>query len=409
MVEAADGLCMHIFSAFFKTTDPLLWGYITMRISSLYGFIFVFILVWIEFFSSALVVRISETGSADNASCLEANATLPCKSLVFALGVLNNTRYQNETEFTLLLEDKNHSLRERIKINQTSPSRSVYLKSSSSTGLTVIRCEDMLAGIEIGSNSSKTRNINFQNLKFQNCGSRFFAAVVLIQNSVDINFTNCIFQHNNQAGINAFDSQVAIERCHFFNNTSNGNNSGENYTEGVTTAGGGAGFLFQDAKNLSLIVRNSIFEFNAAVTNKTDNFVAPSFDVSQLISGGGGLLIVFRKKAQHCWALIENSRFSNNSATFGGGLYLEQSNIATRNKFTVINSNFTGNTAGQTAGGISFTQWNNASSISTIFKNCIVSENESKRGAGMNVFSMTFDAAHDNSVLRLDMIGERYY
>ena len=361
-----------------------------------------FILVWIEFLSCAFVVRISEPGGTDNTSCLEPNATLPCKSLVFALGALNNTRYQNETEFTFLVEDKVYLLRERIKINQTSASRNVYLKSSNLFGLTVIRCEDMLAGIEIGSNSSKTRNINFQNLEFQNCGSRLFAAVVLIKNSVDVNFTNCAFRHNKQAGINAFDSQVAIESCYFFNNTSNGNNSGENYTEGVTTAGGGAGFLFQDAKNLSLIVRNSIFEFNAAVTNNTDNFVAPSFDVSQLISGGGGLLIVFRKKAQHCWALIEHSRFSNNNATFGGGLYLEQSNVATRNKFTVINSNFTGNTAGQAAGGISFTQWDNASSISTIFKNCIISENESKKDAGMRVFSMTFDATHDNSVLRLE-------
>ena len=353
--------------------------------------------------SDGLMVRVSENG-ADDISCRESNATFPCRSLGFALEALKDSSNRNETIFTFLVDAGSvYSLNERVKINQTSTSVIVYLKSSSNStgGRSIIRCADAKAGIEIGSNTSNTRNINFVDLEFQNCSFRSVAAVVLIWNSRDINFTNCVFRNNTKAGINAFDSSVAIERCHFLNNTSNGYNSGEPYIEGVTSAGGGAGFLYQRAWNLSLIVKDSIFEFNSAVTDDTTEFVAPTYHVSQnIILGGGGFLVVFRKNAQFCRAWIENTRFANNSATIGGGLYVEQSDLAMGNHFTMVSSNLSGNTAGQAAGGLSLSQWNNASSFTTVFKNCIVSENEAQRGAGMNVFFMNSDATYNDSVLR---------
>ena len=353
--------------------------------------------------SDGLMVRVSENG-ADDISCRESNATFPCRSLGFALEALKDSSNRNETIFTFLVDAGSvYSLNERVKINQTSTSVIVYLKSSSNStgGRSIIRCADARAGIEIGSNTSNTRNINFVDLEFQNCSFRSVAAVVLIWNSRDINFTNCVFRNNTKAGINAFDSSVAIERCHFLNNTSNGYNSGEPYIEGVTSAGGGAGFLYQRAWNLSLIVKDSIFEFNSAVTDDTTEFVAPTYHVSQnIILGGGGFLVVFRKNAQFCRAWIENTRFANNSATVGGGLYVEQSDLAMGNHFTMVSSNLSGNTAGQAAGGLSLSQWNNASSFTTVFKNCIVSENEAQRGAGMNVFFMNSDATYNDSVLR---------
>ena len=353
--------------------------------------------------SDGLVVRVSGTGT-DDKSCRKSNATFPCRSLGFAFEALKDSSNRNETMFTFLVDAGNvYSLNESVKINQTSTSVIVYLKSSSNStgGRSIIRCADAKAGIEIGSNTSNTRNINFVDLEFQNCSFRSVAAVVLIWNSRDINFTNCVFRNNTKAGINAFDSSVAIERCHFLNNTSNGYNSGETYMEGVTSAGGGAGFLYQEAWNLSLIVKDSIFEFNSAVTNDTREFVAPTYLVSQnIILGGGGFLVVFRKNAQLCWAWIENTRFANNSATIGGGLYVEQSDLAMGNHFIMVSSNLSGNTAGQAAGALSLSQWNNASSFTTVFKNCIVSENEAQRGAGMNVFFMNSDATYNDSVLR---------
>ena len=244
-------------------------------------------LVLAEFLSVALVIRVSETGN-DSSSCWESNGTMPCRTLGHALGALRNAKSCNETMFTVLIEDQVYYLAERVNITQTSPTKSVFLKSSDRS---VITCKHPFAGIDIGTrqtevndtNANRTRNVFFQNLEFENCGPNL-AAVVLIWNSVDIHFMNCVFRHNKQAGINAFDSGVTIENCHFLNNTSNCLSSNENYTAGVTAAGGGAGFLLFAAKNLSLIIKHSIFELNAAVVKDSRrHFVAPSFDVSRLL------------------------------------------------------------------------------------------------------------------------------
>ncbi|KAJ7323738.1 hypothetical protein OS493_030860 [Desmophyllum pertusum] len=356
--------------------------------------------------STALVIRVSKTTGHDNSSCLLSNASRPCKTVAFALNATEDNRNRNETGFTFSIEDQVYSLEERVHITQTSPNKSIDLKSSHSNGSNV-RCVDAYAGIEIGSRAAshinKTRNINFINLQFENCGPHF-AAVVIIWNSVDINFTNCVFKYNRQGGINAFDSGVTIDGCLFLNNTSNGYNSSEKFKEGITTAGGGAGFLFRDSVSLYLIIRGSIFTFNSAVTNDSADFVAPSSDVNHFVSSGGGLVVVFLKKTNHCGIVIEDSIFSNNSATFGGGVYFAETNMASQNNFSITNSSFTRNTAGQTGGGLLFSQWDYASSITTIFKNCTVSENQSRRGAGMNVFLMNYDQTPNDSVLKFDTV-----
>ena len=373
-----------------------------MRVNNIRIIRFFLSLVWTELVSSSLVVRISKIRGHDYSSCWISNATTPCKSVDYALGALQESRNSNETIFTFSIEDQIYSLENRVQISQTSKEKIIFLKSGNPSARNIIRCEDKVAGIDIRTKDSahhKTRNIHFQNLEFQNCGPHT-AAVVLIWNSIDISFTNCVFGHNTQAGMNAYDSGVIIENCTFVNNTSNGRNSNEEYKEGVDSAGGGAGFLYHNAVNLSLIIRNSIFESNAAVTNTSLHFIAPSSNVSHFTTGGGGIIVVFRRTATDCRVVIDNSVFLNNTATYGGGIYFADSNMAVRNTYTVTNSNFSGNYAGQTGGGLIFSQWDNASSTTTVFKNCIISENTSKRGAGMNVFLMNYDSKPNDSVLR---------
>ena len=227
---------------------------------------------------------------------------------------------------------------------------------------------------------------------------------MLIWNSINVDFTNCVFRHNTQAAINSFDSAVAIDTCLFSNNTSNLQNPSEQYRRGVNSAGGGAGFLFRDSANLTVVVKNSVFDSNAAVTNNSNDFIAPSSNVTHFSSCGGGLLVVFSNKAENCQVLIDNTVFKKNTATYGGGLYLANTNLAVRNSFMVTNSNFTGNQAGQTGGGALFSQWDKASKITTIYRKCIFSENESQRGAGMNVFLMNYDVTPNDSILRLVLV-----
>ena len=380
-----------------------------MHFSSSYAVRFFLHLVWtliIGLESTALVIRVSKTTGHDNSSCLLSNASRPCKTVAFALNATEDNRNRNETGFTFSIEDQDYSLEERVHITQTSPNKSIDLKSSNSTR-SIVRCVDIHAGFEIGSRAAshinKTRNINFINLQFENCGPHF-AAVVIIWNSVDINFTNCVFKCNRQGGINAFDSGVTIDSCLFLNNTFNGYNSSEKFKEGITTAGGGAGFLFRNSVSLYLIIRSSIFTSNSAVTNDSVDYIAPSSNISHFASAGGGLLVIFRNETNQCRVVIEDSIFSKNTATLGGGVYFADTNMASRNNFSITNSSFIRNTAGQTGGGLIFSQWDCASSITTIFKNCTVSENQSRRGAGMNVFLMNYDQTPNDSVLKFDTV-----
>ena len=364
-------------------------------------------LVWIfiGFESAAVVIRVSKITGNDDLSCLVPYAARPCRSVKFALNATKDNRNRNETNFTFSIEDPVYDLEERVKIIQTSPDKNFILKSNHSDG-TIIHCLNISAGIEIGSRHdfvNKTRNITFVNLGFENCGPRF-AAAVIIWNSTEINFVNCVFKDNKQAGINGFDSGVTIDSCLFMNNTSNRQNSSEKFIDGITTAAGGAGFLFRYGVSLSVIIRSSNFTLNSAVTNKSTHFVAPSSNVSHFTTAGGGLLVVFLQKTDHCRVVIEDTTFSNNSATYGGGVYFANTNVASRNSYFIRNSRFLKNIAGQTGGGVIFSQWDNASSITTIFKNCTVSENQSKRGAGMNVFLMNYDGRANDSVLRFDTV-----
>ena len=352
-------------------------------------------LLWVfigfESTCTAVVIRISKTAGYDNSSCLASNATMPCQTITFALDAVKDSNYTN---FTFSIEDKVYSLEQRVTIIQTNPGKNIILKSNHSTGST-IHCMNIFAGFDIGSPHdlvNKTRNINFVNLEFKNCGPHF-AAAVIIRNSVEINFTNCAFKDNRQAGMNGFDSGVTIDSCHFVNNTSN-------YPT-HPTSGGGASFFFHNAISLSVIIRSSDFTFNSVTTNNLRNFVNLS---SCCDSNGGGLLIKFLHNARGCRVVIQDTMFSNNSARFGGGVYFEDSNMMSRNNLSITNSIFLRNMAEEAGGGLMFARWDNASSITATLKNCTVSENQSYRGAGMDVFLMNKNEKPTGSVLRFDTV-----
>ena len=357
------------------------------------------LLLWVFFIGfestcSAVVIRVSNNGY-DNSSCLASNATTPCKTIKFALNAIKES---NETDFIFSIEDEVYYLEQRVKIIQTSPDRNITLKSNQSSGST-IQWMNIFAGFAIGSllySANRSRNINFVNLEFENCGPRFAAAVV-IWKSVEINFTNCVFKHNKQAGLCGYDSGVVIDSCHFLNNTPNHQTN--------STSGGGARFFLRNAISLSVIIRSSNFALNSVAMNNSTEFRWPC--TNQSICNyhlGGGLLIMFQESASGCRVVIQDTIFSSNSATFGGGMYFADSDMTSRNNFSITNSTFLRNMAAEAGGGLMFTRLDTSSSITAIFKNCTVSENQSERGAGMNVFFMNKNEKSTDSVLRFDTV-----
>ena len=362
---------------------------------------------WITAAASVTNVSISQEFGVDDKRCFRANGTRPCKSISFALGILNDVAFYKETLFILSIRDKYHALLSQVNISQPRVDRLVFLTSADDSSTTVISSGSEFSGLIIGTQTgSTTHNIHVSNIEFQQF-SASLAAVVLMWNSNNITFTNCVFEDNERSGINAFDSGVTVEGCVFSNNTANAHQTCQ-FSPGVTSVAGGAGFVYENANGLNVIVRKTTFTGNSAAVNDTDKVVIPASGsfVSVLNYLGGGLLISFHGKAKSNRALVENSVFATNNATAGGGLYLAVDDIDTTqndtgNQIEIQGTSFESNYASQVGGGLRIYMWD--ASFRTKIKDCVFRSNSAVRGGGIDV-SVEKNSRHLLSYLQFNNV-----
>lgn len=340
--------------------------------------------------ASSVDVFISQKDGVDQTTCLRpSNGSIPCGSLRYALQILNDAELSEETVFEFHIQDRHYDLENHVEILQSRKDRRIYITSAENS-FTVIRCANESSGITMGF----AYNIHVSNIEFQQFTPRS-AAVVMIRNSDNISFTNCAFRDNDRSGINAFDSGVSIEGCLFANNTSNLQKLmvlESHITPNSISISGGAGFVFEHAVNLNLVIRNTNFTANSATVNDSENFIpltSPSF-LPGLDLIGGGLLVAFTGKARSCRALVEETYFDGNEATFGGGLFYATTQSATENSMNVSNSSFVRNRASQAGGGVSIAVGGSTSFAEFRVTHCVISENWSRRGGGVNIFLMNY-------------------
>lgn len=365
--------------------------------------------------TTCVLIPISQSSGVDNTSCLNPNGTLPCRTIGYALAVLNDENFDHEVAFTFSIQDRYYDLRKQIQISQSRADRQIFLTTADNNSESVISCEfefSVICGIIIGRETeNKTHNIHVANIEFQNFRASS-SAVVTIQNADNTSFTNCIFRDNKRCGLIAFNSVVSIENCRFSNNTPDQRHSNDGRLQ---VCAGGAKFVFENAGNLNLTVRNTIYTRNAVVLNNSEIYVGHStfpeacsrrsdqgdgakrcaqekqeslkqatFPESYGIMGGG-LSIVFRGSAHRNKAFIENTSFSENQATFGGGLYYgdHSSHYSrfSRNKMEIHKSSFAGNRALLAGGGMMI---QNPSGF-LLVKDCVFKENWALIGGGVKV------------------------
>ncbi|PFX30181.1 uncharacterized protein LOC111323890 [Stylophora pistillata] len=350
---------------------------------------------------------ISQKRGVDNSSCLQRNASKPCGSLSYALQILHESAFDEETVFEFSIEDRLYSLEEDVQILQPRMNRYIHITSSNVS--TVIRSANGLytSVITIGLQDAKaitTYNVHVSNIEFEEF-SPYVAAVVMVWQSNNISFTNCGFRNNNRSGLNVFDSGVKVEGCSFVNNTSNLQILRELDSRVIPTSvsiSGGAGFVFEHAVGLTLVIRNTNFTGNTAAVNNSENFIPPSS--LSLLPGlnliGGGLVIVFRSNASSCGALVEDSSFDHNHATFGGGLFYGSIQTAARNSMEIKRSSFSKNRASQGGGGLSITVSGASSGNAIRVTQCVIRENWSRRGGGLNVFLMSYFGPFSGSLMQ---------
>lgn len=346
---------------------------------------------WISRVSS-INVFISQEFGVDNSSCYHPNGTSPCRSISYALGILNDVTFENETTFIFSIRDKQHNLSSQVFFSQPREDRNIFMTSADNSTATIIRCGSEHARIDIGfaqaGDTVSTYNIHVSNIEFQQfCASS--AAVVMIWNSDNVSFTSCVFRDNRRSGINAFDSGVTVEGCLFVNNTASARYT--RFKPGLSSVAGGAGFVFVNLNGLNVVVRNTTFAENSAAINDSENYIAPPVIsvISELNYVGGGLVIAFLNTSKSNRALVEGSVFERNKATFGGGLFHCSCHFTKGNTMNVRGCSFTGNRAAQAGGGLS-TSLRDYSIAKTLVEDSVIRDNWSRRGGGLNFFVMDF-------------------
>jgi len=344
--------------------------------------------------ASSVDVLVSQKDGVDGTTCLRSsNVSIPCASLRYALQVLKDAEFSEETVFKFHMQGKYYDLRNDVEILQSRKDRRVYITSAENSFI-VIRGGNESSSITMDA----AYNIHISNIEFQQFTPKS-AAVVMIWNSDNISFTNCAFKDNDRSGINAFDSGVTIDGCLFLNNTSNLQKLmvfDSHITPNTISISGGAGFVFEHAVNLNLVIRNTSFTANSATVDGSENFIPPtsSSSLPGLNLIGGGLLVAFMEEARSCRALVETTHFVENEATFGGGLFYATTQHAKDNSMNVWNSSFIKNNASQAGGGISVIVGGVTSFAKFSVTHCVISENWSKRGGGVNIFFKNYPVSN---------------
>lgn len=361
--------------------------------------------------ASSVEVSISQKLGVDNSSCLRSSGSIPCGSIPYALQILNDVNFGEETVFKFSIQDRHYDLRNRVQILQPRQDRRIYITSAKNS-FTVIRCASDSSGITMGSQTSSyansTYNVDVSNIEFQHF-TPSSAAVVMIWNSDKISFTNCVFRNNDRSGINAFDSGVTIDGCLFTNNTSNLQKLTDldsHLTPNSVSIAGGAGFVYEYAVGLSLVVRNTNFTANSAEVDDAENFIpVASFS---LLPGlnliGGGLLVAFMNNARSCRARVEETIFERNEATFGAGLFYGSTQYSQGNSMEIRKSTFVKNRASQAGGGISIGVGGAISSHKFRVTHCVISDNWSRRGGGLNVFLNNYPVTITQSLIQFNNV-----
>ena len=355
-----------------------------------------------------LTLKVSQLNGSDEPSCLVRNAVHPCKSLEYALASLqNSTRSRGTLMYHIITLDRTYLLEKQLQILQ--PDEKVSLSVASKEGKdTILHCISPEAGVTIGSQFvpvpvTFARNINFKRLRFQNCGPKYGASV-LVWNSQNISFSSCSFRDNLSAGLNVFDSSLSIDRCLFVNNTSNAKTRQVIFQPGIFSAGGGLGALFIHAINRSIIITRSEFFSNTALFNNTEFYISPSSNMSSFYNTGGGVLVAFLHNSEHNSVVLENSTFVNNSATYGGGVYYSFSETAADNRAVITGGILRENRGAQAGGAIAVSQWDRSRRSTAIVRNSTITHNWARRGGGVDAFFMNNLETPGDSALKFDRV-----
>ena len=266
------------------------------------------------------------------------------------------------------------------------------------------------------------QNLSVRDLIFLHCGSLqsstsrnvsgtgsdstyLFPTTLYFLNCSNVSVININVSHSAGTGAALFDTigRVNILNCTFENNkvrTSNPDlvypGGGGLYIEFTKCTPGFLGNCWHDAAKASYVISHCMFIDNSASLLSVENtsYIKSSKQFQGLGKGGGIALYINGNNVTR-FIKITNCTFLNNSAVFGGGLFLQFRDRPINNSLVIESNNFTKNTCYQYGGGgscLGFVISPKNSKITTNnivnFTNCTFEENSANgNGGGLSIFS----------------------
>ena len=247
--------------------------------------------------------------------------------------------------------------------------------------LTIINCARQY-GQELYQYSSAmlittTINIQLMDVKFTNCTS---TALVFLNNGGQVTIKNAAFGYNPMFSHRSHQQHVNISYPGAINieQTIMVNKSAVNYS-----------------------ISNCSFNHNKSPPKK--NYVMHNFSMNDPIKFrgygyGGALFIVFGGNVNGSSFIIQDTNFTNNTGSRGGGVYAYYEGNASDNTICMQNLLFEGNGADVSGGGLNVGYYNSVSLRNSIYINqCRFINNHALFGAGLSIFSI-----HDQHPLQND-------
>ena len=354
----------------------------------------------------AHTIYIDPSSGKDGSDCLAANNPLstPCCNLTWVF----QQSHHSSTQY--VLSEGTHFLTELTPPFQD-------LTSLAFTGNTsVINCTDTNTGLTF----LNVVNVSFYDISFYNCSvtqnstSKNFIDNTISQFKVALYFSLCesismthvsVSHSPNATGVVVYDTNGTnvISQSNFSHNSVSGDYQG----------GGGFYVEFTYCEPAGTPPPNSernkgaYYAFTSCEFkhNRADNFdnndqftyIFPRGVDHQAFGHGGGLSYFIRGNTSDTSFVIEDSLFYDNTAVWGGGLFIEFHDNTHGNNVTVRNTNFSNNTcqftaSGGTAGGgirLGYFVYGplpaTATRNSIVIDNCTFVKNLALYGAGVSI------------------------
>ena len=181
---------------------------------------------------------------------------------------------------------------------------------------------------------------------------------------------------------------------------------------------------FSNNTNSSYVFSDCIFANNEAQNadsgSMNSTYILPYRDDHEAFGRGGGLSIFIKGNASKNLFTISDCLFENNTALWGGGLFVEFHDDTFSNRIIVMNSNMTNNfcpfkpDSGTAGGGMRIGHYvygseiiQNRTSNHLMVSNCIFDSNAALDGGGLSI-SPTSENVAPNQVANVDILNTHF-